>query len=206
MEKKSIIRRTGIFFGAGIAVALAVIAAFLCVDVIDTLANDELKEATSCTFTIPPEFVPGSEKGQFINKNYPMESSSVKYSYFDNGLDVPLTNRQKETMSQDDALKEAEEYKNLTKEKYRKAVSEAYNSAFGQDVGFEVSSFDKITIDGYPGYKIVSSFQATDEEMIHQTVFMLLSRYRTFTITYQRADDDDCEAYFDESATTIHVY
>ena len=206
MEKKNILRRTGIFFGTGIAVFMAVIAALMCVDVIDTLAKNELKEATSCTFVIPPEFVPGNEKGQVINKNYPMESSSVQYSYYDNGLDVPLTNRQKESVNQDEALKVAEEAQNLTKEKYQKTISDAYNSAFGHDVGFEVSSFDKITIDGYPGYKIVTSFKVSDDETVHQTVYMLLSRYRTFTVTYQRASDDDCEVYFDESAATIHVY
>jgi hypothetical protein len=73
-------------------------------------------------------------------------------------------------------------------------------------VGFVVSSFDKITVDGYPGYRIVSSYQAADEEKVHQTVYMLLSKYRTFTISMQRAEDDDCEALFEECASSIHVH
>jgi hypothetical protein len=34
---------------------------------------------------------------------------------------------------------------------------------------------------------------------------MLISRYRMFTVTYQRAEDDDCEEFFENSAATIHL-
>ena len=207
MKKKSMFRKTAIALGTGVAVVMAVLAALLCVDVIDTLAQDELKEASFCSFVIPPEFVPGDEKGQFINKNYPMESSSINYSYYDNGLDNLPTNRERETMPEDAVVKVTDETQNLTKEIYQETMSAAYNSAYGEDVGYSVSSFKKINVDGYPGYKIEASFSAAnDEEAVHQTVFMLLSRYRTFTITYQRADDDDCEEFFDESSGTIHVH
>ncbi|RKM60558.1 hypothetical protein D6855_07570 [Butyrivibrio sp. CB08] len=207
MKKFFDIKKIG--FGAGILMALffCVLAAFMSLDVIDALARDNLDKATYCSFVIPPEFVPGAEKGLFINKNHPMESSSIKYDFYDNGLDVALTNRQKAQLEEaGTTLGVTDETMSLTKEIYQNTMSAAYNKEYGQNVNFAVSSFDKITVDGYPGYKIIATFKAADEETVHQRVYMILSRYRTFTISMQRAEDDDCESFFDECASSIHVH
>ena len=206
MEKKRLIGKTVFGFGTGMAMLMAVLAAFIYTGVADVMASDQLKEASYCSFVIPPEFVPGSEKGQFINKNYPMESSLIRYSYFDNGLDELVTNREKQTKSQEETVKVTDKTENLTKEIYEETLAEAYNAAYGQNVGYSVSSFDKIRVDGYPGFKIEASYKAGDEVPVHQTVYMLLSKYRTFTVTYQRAEDDECEEHFNESSATIHVH
>ena len=190
-----------------LAVALSVAAGVLFLFASKAYARDNLDPASYCSFVIPPDFVPSKEKGLFINQNNPMESSSIKYDFYDNGLDVILTNREKAAIKEAGEEKPvADESMSLTKEIYQETVAAAYNSQYGQDVGFVVSSFDKITVDGYPGYRIVSSYQATDEERVHQTVYMLLSKYRTFTISMQRAEDDDCEALFEECASSIHVH
>ncbi len=195
--------------GAGflLAVAFSVAAGVAFLFASKAYARDNLEPASYCSFVIPPDFVPSEEKGLFINQNNPMESSSIKYDFYDNGLDVILTNREKAAIKEAGEEKPvADESMSLTKEIYQETVAAAYNSQYGQDVGFVVSSFDKITVDGYPGYRIVSSYQAADEEKVHQTVYMLLSKYRTFTISMQRAEDDDCEALFEECASSIHVH
>ena len=133
-----------------------------------------------------------------------MESSSIQYSYYDNGKDVPMTNREKEAASQA-VIPPTEEPELLTGEVYQETMAAAYNSKYGQDVGFAVSSFDRIIIDGFPGFKIESSYKVGEEETVYQTVYMLVSNYRIFTVTYQRAADDDCIGAFAESAATIHV-
>lgn len=168
-------------------------------------AEADLKTATSCSFLVPKEFVPGTEKGLFINKNYPMESSSIKFSYYDNEKDKILTNREKAAVLASGEMEIIDESLNLTSRIYQETMSAAYDNEYQQKVGFEVESFEKIKIDGYPGFKIVSSYQPADEEVIHQTVYMLISRYRMFTVTYQRAEDDDCETLFEESAASIHI-
>ncbi len=195
--------------GAGflLTVAFFVAAGGIFLFASKAYARDDLGVANYCSFVIPPEFVPAQENGFFINQNHPMESSSIKYDVYDNGLDVILTNREKAAMKEAGTeTVVAHESTSFTKQIYQESMAAAYNSQYGQDVGFAVSSFDKITVDGYPGYRIVSSYQAADEERIHQTVYMLLSRYRTFTISMQRAEDDDCEALFEECASSIHVH
>ncbi|MBR1670156.1 MAG: hypothetical protein IJ695_05595 [Butyrivibrio sp.] len=168
-------------------------------------AAPDLKEADYCSFVIPSDFVPCDRRGLFINKNYPMESSSIGYSYYYNGEDVLLTNREKLNM-QDTLETPADDSRDLSKSGYESTVSAAYNKSFGRDVAFSVTSFEDINIDGYQGYRIESSYMAEDDQMVYQTVYMLLSRYKTFTITMQRAADDDCQELFDECASSIHVH
>ena len=168
-------------------------------------ADESLSEAMYCSFVIPPEFVPSDEEGLFINKYHPMESSSISYSVYDNGGWILLTNREKQELKESGEAPVTDERTALTKEIYEETVSAAYNEEYGEDVGYQVESFKDITVDGFPGYEIVASYQASDEEVVHQRVYMILSRYRTFTITLQRAEDDDCEETFSEIASTIHV-
>ena len=134
-----------------------------------------------------------------------MESSSVMYSVYDNGGGIRLTNREKE------AAKESpsgivDSSGELTKKHFQELFSATYNKEYGTDVGYEVTAFDNITVDGYPGYRAEANYKAGDEERIFQTVYMIRSRYKTFVITYQRADDDDAEGLFDSSAKTLHVF
>lgn len=187
------------------ALLCMVIASLLCIDAMDTYAADDLNRAVSCSFLVPSDFVPGNEKGLFINRNTPMESSTIKYSFYDNGNDKILTNRERLELEKSGEKQIVDASKNLTKQIYEDQMTSAYNKEYGQDVGFYVSSFENISIDGFPGYKIVSSYQLAGEETVHQTVYIVLSKYRMFTIAYQRAEDDDCQELFEASAKTIHV-
>ncbi len=168
-------------------------------------ASDDLETAVQCSFSIPAEFVPGNQKGLFVNVNSPMESSTIQYSVYDNGLDKVLTNRERKELEESGTAAIIDESVNLTKDIYQSRLSDAYNKVYGENVNFNVSSFTKIRVDGYPGFKIESTYQKSDEEQIHQTVYMIISKYRLFTITYQRAEDDDCQDAFEASSETIHV-
>ena len=205
MSKISKLGKIRFFVVALAVVILAFFSSLSYQGVIRANAETELKTATSCSFIVPGEFVPGSEKGLFINKNYPMESSSIRFSYYDNEKDKILTNREKAAVIASGEMEIIDESLNLTKEIYQETMSAAYDNEYQQKVGFEVESFEKIKVDGYPGFKIVSSYQPADEEVIHQTVYMLISKYRMFTVTYQRAEDDDCEDAFEESAGTLSI-
>lgn len=168
-------------------------------------AEEELKIAKQCTFVIPAQFTPSSEKNLFIDKSYPMESGSIKYSVYYNGMDVIMTNREREEAEKKAEEKVIDSSGEMTKKEYEELLSANYNKEYGTDVGFNVTDFDTIEIDGFPGYKIEANYKVGDEEPIFQTVYMIRSRYRTFTITYQRAEDDECSESFEKSAKTIHV-
>jgi hypothetical protein len=177
----------------------------LNIGTLNVQAADDLDVAVQCTFVVPPEFVPGQEKGLFVNVNSPMESSTIKYSYYDNGQDKVLTNRERKELQESGTTIIEDASASLTKEIYQSQMAAAYEQEYGENVNFNVGSFTNIKVDGYPGYKIEASYQATEEEVIHQTVYIVLSKYRVFTISYQRAEDDDCEELFDISSESIHV-
>lgn len=168
-------------------------------------SNNELEVATQCSFIIPSDFVPGNESGLFINKNYPMESSSIKYSIYENGKDKVLTNREKKALAANGSFLSVEDSINLTKDIYQSILAEAYEKAYGMDVGYKVTDFTTKDFDGFPGYKIMAEFNTESNIMVYQTVYIILSKYKTFTISYQMAEDDECREMFDTSASTINV-
>ncbi|SFB84398.1 hypothetical protein [Butyrivibrio sp. YAB3001] len=168
-------------------------------------ASDNLKSATQCTFMVPPEMDATTKKGLFEHLNFPMESCTISYSVYDNGEDKVLTNREKKAIEESGDKVVLYDPENLTKEIYQETISAAYNKEYGQNVGCHVESFEKIDIDGYPGYKISLTYKNADEEKIYQTAFIIVSKYKVFTVTYQRAEDDDCQEMFDISQASIHV-
>ena len=100
IQKKNFFAYGGVMFGKiktmlGIVLSLQliIIATVSMLNVIDVYAADELKSAVDCSFIIPPDFIPGGDTGLFVNRNAPMESSTIKYSCYDNGADKVLTNR-----------------------------------------------------------------------------------------------------------------
>ena len=194
-----------IFLGIMVAFFCAVAAGFLMSDVVEASNGGNLAVATQCSFVIPPEFVPDTEPGMFRNKDYPMESSSIKYSIYYNGKDKILTNREKQALLNKGELSLVDDSENLTKEIYQDAMTEAYSQKYGQNVSYVVTSFSKKSFDGFPGFKITAELQPADEMKVYQTAYIILSRYRTFSITYQRAEDDECDELFNISAATIHV-
>lgn len=167
-------------------------------------AEENLKEATGCTFVLNRDYVPGGEKGFYVNRHWPMESSSVTYNVYDNGANLTLTNREKAQLGEVDTT--VYNMEKLDKHKYESLFSAAYAAEYGGDVHFRVEAFKRIEIDGYPGYRIDASYEPEGSQPIFQTVFIIRSKYRTFTITYQRASDDECQESFDISADTIHVH
>ena len=206
MKLSGVLHRIQIIVGLVVALGFAALAGFFMSDVAMAASDGgNLGVATQCSFVIPPEFVPDTEPGLFRNKDFPMESSSIKYSIYENGKDKVLTNREKKALLASGELTLVDESENLTKEIYQDAMSEAYTKEYGQDVGFTVTSFSKKKYDGFPGFRITSEFQPQDEMKVYQTVHIILSKYRTFTITYQRAEDDECVDLFNASAETIHV-
>ena len=100
MNIKRLSGKTAYLIAAG-AVALT---AFLGAGRTANAAEEELREASFCSFVIPPQFEPGQEKGLFINTMHPMESSTIRYSVYYNGLDVVLTNKEKQELKEEATL------------------------------------------------------------------------------------------------------
>lgn len=167
--------------------------------------SEELEKALGCTFVLPDGYVLSeSEENVFVNSNYPLESGIITYSVVTTGSEDTLTNAERAEAAESTETEAEDASTELTQEFYQETMATALNEEYGTDVGYTISEFDNISIDGYPGYFIASTYQG--EQTIHQMVYIVLSRYKTFTITYSRAEDDDTVEAFEASAATIHVY
>lgn len=167
--------------------------------------SEELEKATGCTFVLPDGYVLSeSEENVFVNSNYPLESGIITYSVVTTGSEDTLTNAERAEAAESTETETEDASTELTQEFYQETMAAALNEEYGTDVGYTISEFDNISIDGYPGYFIASTYQG--KQTIHQMVYIVLSRYKTFTITYSRAEDDDTVEAFEASAATIHVY
>ena len=167
--------------------------------------SEELEKALGCTFVLPDGYVLSeSEENVFVNSNYPLESGIITYSVVTTGSEDTLTNAERAEAAESTETEAEDASTELTQEFYQETMAAALNEEYGTDVGYTISEFNNISIDGYPGYFIASTYQG--EQTIHQMVYIVLSRYKTFTITYSRAEDDDTVAAFEASAATIHVY
>ncbi|MCR5101403.1 MAG: DUF1795 domain-containing protein [Butyrivibrio sp.] len=159
-------------------------------------------EATGCSVIIPDGFVLSDNEGVFLNEHYPLETGIITYTVTETGSGEVLTNSERENMPEETEVDSATE---LTQEFYLETMQAAMNEKYGTDVGYQILEFDNIKIDEYPGYFIDASYQK-DEQTIHQMIYIIISKYKTFTIIYSQASDDDFTQVFEESASSIHVY
>ena len=81
-------------------------------------------------------------------------------------------------------------------------MEEAYQSQ-GQNVRINIDSFEEIDMNGFPGYKIRSTFDIGDGE-IEQLAYLILAE-NTYTITYSQMSDDELMVDFEISDGQIRL-
>lgn len=138
-----------------------------------------------CAVLIPAGYIESPEvQGMYVHERNPLDSSNIYY-----------------TVSE--GSKEGMVSKTLTEEIYRETMNEAYKKA-GMEIALEIDSFEKIDMEGIPGYKIRSSYAVEDGEEIEQLAYLILAE-NTYTITYSQMSDDDLMADFEISDGEIRL-
>ncbi len=178
----------------------------LCGDGLDAkAATKDLDRAAYCSFIVPAGFNPCDIPGLYVNEHYPLESANISYSVTEIPQEKVLTNAQKAAGESASVSDEEILYDELTGEMYEEIQGENYKQLYGENIGFTVEKFEEYLTDGYPGYRINTSFTPENSQTIHQKISIVLSSNKIFTIVYSRADDDDFEDAFTESVDSIHV-
>ncbi len=165
----------------------------------------DLNKATRCTFLVPEGFIPSSTPGLWVNEHYPLESANVTYKVTAIPQDRVLTNAEKAKGEKTDTSEVEILYDELTQDMYKEIQEQNYKDIYGDNISFNVESFDSNLLDGFPSYVIKSSFTPENSQTIHQTAYIILSSNKIFTLVYSRADDDYFEETFAESMASIHV-
>ncbi len=153
----------------------------------------ELKEKTSegvgeevshCAVLIPVGYQESDHfPGMYVHNRAPLDSSNV---YF--------------TISEGDG--EGKVSRSLTEDAYKKTLEKAYREA-GQEIDLEIVSFEKIDMEGIPGYKVRSRYKVEDSA-IEQLAYLILAE-DTYTVTYSQMSDDELMADFEISDGEIRL-
>ena len=129
-----------------------------------------------CVVLIPEGFQESEEiPGMYVHERNPLDSSNVYYTVSEGSGEGNVSSE-------------------LTEADYRESIEEAYKAS-GQDVQLNIESFEKIDMEGIPGYKVRSNYKV-DEETIEQVAYMILAD-NTYTITYSQMADDELLADFE---------
>lgn len=141
------------------------------------------EEVDYCAVLIPSGYQESDEiPGMYIHEKSPLDSSNVYYS-----------------VSEGTEGRVSEE---LTADSYQRTLKEAYQQA-GRNVDITIDSFEKIDMDGIPGYKIRSTYNIEDGQ-IEQLAYLILAD-ETYTVTYSQMSDDELMADFEISDGQIRL-
>ena len=141
------------------------------------------EEVSCCAVLIPAGYHESEEiPGMYIHERSPLDSSNIYY-----------------TVSEGSGGNVSRE---LTKESYQKLVEEAYRES-GQEISVTIESFERIDMEGVPGYKVCSTCKIVDD-MMQQLAYMILGE-DTYTITYSQMNDDELMADFEISDGEIRL-
>ncbi len=136
-----------------------------------------------CVVLVPTGYHESEEiPGMYVHERAPMESSNIYYT---------VTKGEGEMVSDE-----------LTEEIYKESVEEAF-AQNGKEISMEVTSFEKMEMDGVPTYKVRSAY-TMDKHTVLQLTYMILAE-DTHTITYSQSKDDELMADFDISEGQIKL-
>ncbi|WP_408071905.1 hypothetical protein [Butyrivibrio sp. JL13D10] len=166
---------------------------------------NSLPVSLSCAFILPAGFKASDTPGVFVNKHYPLESANITYNVHLIPQQKALTNAEKAEGKADDEGGVEFSYNELTGDRYETMQRNSFESLYGENINYNLESFENVEIDGFPGYKIIQSYTLEGAQTIHQTSFIMLSKNKVYTIVFSRAEDDDFDAAFSESMATIHM-
>ncbi|GFI18569.1 MAG: hypothetical protein HFI43_03920 [Lachnospiraceae bacterium] len=144
----------------------------------------QTEEGSFCAVLIPEGYHESGEvPNMYIHERSPLDSSNIYYSVSEGSGKGRIS-------------------KGLNKESYRKIMEEAYQSQ-GQNVRINIDTFEEIDMNGFPGYKIRSTFDIGDGE-IEQLAYLILAE-NTYTITYSQMSDDELMVDFEISDGQIRL-
>lgn len=138
-----------------------------------------------CAVLIPAGYHESEEiQGMYVHERNPLDASNIYYTVSEGNEEGMVSGM-------------------LTKEIYQETMEQAYREA-GMEVALNVDSFEKIDMEGIPGYKIRSSYAVEDGERIEQLAYLILAE-DTYTITYSQMSDDELMADFEISDGEIRL-
>ncbi len=139
-------------------------------------------ETQGCTFVPPEDFeeLPDME-GMYVSEHYPVDASTIYYTEKQMDMSLQL----------------------MTESTFTEHMREALKRQYDSDVEIKVDTFEKITIDDFPAFKILCSYSYGDVKITQ--LEYIINADKSYIIIYSQTDDYDRMEEFKASAETIQV-
>ncbi|MDE6662722.1 MAG: hypothetical protein K2K46_05180 [Lachnospiraceae bacterium] len=149
---------------------------------LDTSVVTDPIETKGCTFVPPEDFeeLPDME-GMYVSEHYPVDASTIYCT--EKKMDISLQLMTEDTFT----------------DHMKKELKKLYDS----EVEIKVDTFEKITIDDFPAFKIICSYSYGDVKITQ--LEYIINADKSYIIIYSQTDDYDRMEEFKASAETIQI-
>ena len=142
------------------------------------------EEVQCCAVLIPAGYLESEEiPGMYVHERSPLDSSNIYYTVSEGNTSGIVSEE-------------------LTQARDEEIVEDAYKES-GQEIDLEITSFEKIDMEGVPGYKIRSTYEI-EGGAVEQLAYLIVAE-DTYTITYSQIAGDDLMADFEISDGEIKL-
>ena len=129
---------------------------------------------------MPEDFEETDYPGEYLHKSYPDDVSSINHIIGN----------------------ESEDILDMTSEEFAMQIASEYYDGYGENVDINVTQYDKIIVDGRPGFWIMYNFDFRREH--YETLEVILyNADETHSVTFLQGPGSDCMEEFIETAKTI---
>lgn len=149
---------------------------------LDTSVVDNTHTTRGCTFTLPEGFEASEDmEGMYVTGRYPIDASTIYYAQLEQDMALQL----------------------MTKESFQEQTQENLRELYGETVEITIDSFEQISIQEYPAFRILCHYQVGDVKVTQ--LEYAINADKTYMIIYSQTGDYDWMEAYEASAETIHV-
>ena len=148
----------------------------------DTSVVENTRATKGCTFTLPEGFEESEDvRGMYVTKRYPIDASNIYYVEMSKDISLQL----------------------LTEDTFLQQTEEDFKEQYDLDVDINLEEFTRISLDGYPAFRIMCSYTIEDVEITQ--LEYVINADKCYVITYSQTSEYDRTEEFEASAATIQL-
>lgn len=149
---------------------------------LDTSVVENTRSTTGCSFSLPEDFVEAEDQpGMYVTGRYPIDASTICYAELEQDISLQL----------------------MTEETFRRHMEEQFAAAQEEAEGLSIDSYEKIELDGYPGFRILCRYMIGNVEITQ--LEYIINADKSYVVIYSQTGEYDRMEEYEASAATIRL-
>ena len=149
---------------------------------LDTSVVENTRSTKGCSFSLPEDFQEAEDrKGMYVTGRYPIDASTISYAELEQDISLQL----------------------MTSDTFKEHMEEQFEASYGEKVELSVDTFEKITVDGYPGFRILCHYSVGTVDITQ--LEYVINADKSYVIIYSQTGEYDRMEEYEASAATIRL-